>query len=165
MEPTSENPEVPETASSPPPPPPSTSSTPRRGITPILTAVIAVVALLVGGAIGVGIGWKVEQNRVKADVKNIRPVGKVVAVTDDSITVRLNTGSGQKTFALTDATVIDKAESGATADIEKGSTVFRPHSTGRQRQARSGPGRGAPPGGDRERQVASTRHPDSRRAA
>ena len=44
--------------------------------------------------------------------------------TDDSITVRLNTGSGQKTFALTDATVIDKAESGATADIEKGSTVF-----------------------------------------
>jgi len=127
MEPTSENPEVPETASSPPPPPPSTPSspsTPRRGITPILTAVIAVVALVVGGAIGVGIGWKLEQNRVKDDVKNIRPVGKVVAVTDDSITVRLNTGSGQKTFALTDATVIDKAESGATADLEKGSTVF-----------------------------------------
>jgi hypothetical protein len=117
MEPTIENPEVPETASSPPSPP-------RRGFTAVVTAGIAIAALVVGGVIGVGIGWKVEQNRVKDDVKNIRPVGKVVALTDDSITVALSTGGGRRTFALTDATVVDKAENGATADIEEGSTVF-----------------------------------------
>jgi hypothetical protein len=117
MEPTSENPEVPEAAT-------STPSPPRRGITPVVTAGIAIVALVVGGLVGVGIGWKVEQNRVEDDVKNIRPVGKVIAVADDSITVDLSTASGQRTFALTDATVVDKAENGATSDIEEGSTVF-----------------------------------------
>jgi len=117
MEPTSESPEVSETASSPPPPP-------RRGIAPVVTALIAIGALVVGGLVGVGIGWKLEQQRVKDDVKNIRPVGKVVALSDDSITVQLNTGAGRKTFALTDATVVDKADSGATADIKEGSTVF-----------------------------------------
>ena len=120
MDPTMQNPAV--EASAPPAEEKPTGG--GRRVSLLVASVLAGVALVLGGIVGVAIGWKVEQNRVKDDVKNVRPVGTITAVTDDSITVNLRTGSGRRTYALTDATVIDKAESGATSDIEEGATVF-----------------------------------------
>jgi hypothetical protein len=97
---------------------------PRRSISTAVAVGAAVVALVIGGIVGAVIGWKVEQNRVKDDVRNIRPIGTVTDVTDEAITVQLRTGGGTRVFALTDATVIDKAEGGSLGDIEAGSTVF-----------------------------------------
>jgi hypothetical protein len=120
MDPTMQNPAV-ETSTPPTEGPPANGD---RRVSVLVMALVAGAALVLGGIVGVAIGWKVEQNRVKEDVKNVRPVGTITAVTDDSITVNLRTGSGRRTYALTDATVIDKAESGATSDIKEGSTVF-----------------------------------------
>ena len=114
MEPTVEHPAV-----APPDEPP-----PRARRPAWTTVVIGLVALAVGLGAGVAIGWKVEQNRVRNDIKNIRPVATVVDVTDDTLTVHLRTGRGERTYRLTDATVIDKAEPGTTGDIAAGSTVF-----------------------------------------
>ena len=55
---------------------------------------ISLVALFVGLVIGGAIGWKVEQQRVKDDLANIRPVGTVAKVNDDPITIKLHTGNG-----------------------------------------------------------------------
>jgi hypothetical protein len=105
--------------------PPEDQPEPRRRITPLVVGLTAGATLLVGLVAGIAIGWKIEQNRVKSDLENIRPVGTVVAVTDESLTVHLRTGSGgERTYRLTDATVIDKADPGAASDIEDGSTVF-----------------------------------------
>ena len=120
---------------------------------------------LVGGVVGVGIGWKLEQNRVKDDVKTIRPVGKVVAVTDDSITVRPEHGVGPEDVRADGCNGHRQGRERCDGRHREGFDRLRAHSPGRQRRARSGPGRGAPPGGADERPVASTRHPDPRRAA
>jgi hypothetical protein len=105
-------------------PRPAAPAEPKRGLSPMLAIGGMVVALIIGGLVGGVVGWKVEQNRVKDDVRNIRPVGTVTAVSDNAITVRLRTGSGERVYALTDATIIDNAEPGARSDIEEGSTVF-----------------------------------------
>jgi len=83
-----------------------------------------VVALALGGLAGVVIGWKVEQSRVKDDIKNIRPVGTVTAVKGDSVTVKLKTSSGTRTYTLTGDTVVDSAETGTADDVVEGATVL-----------------------------------------
>jgi hypothetical protein len=83
-----------------------------------------VVALAIGGIIGAAIGWKVEQNRVKDDVKNVRPVGQVTAVNGDTLTVRLITSSGTRTYQLTDSTKFDASRSGSADDVAEGATVL-----------------------------------------
>jgi hypothetical protein len=51
--------------------PTSTPETPASRINGLIIAVAA-VALVVGLVVGFGIGWKVEQNRVKDDVNRLR---------------------------------------------------------------------------------------------
>ncbi|MGZ8724795.1 MAG: hypothetical protein ACXWYG_12215 [Aeromicrobium sp.] len=82
------------------------------------------VALALGGLAGVAIGWKVEQNRVKDDIRNIRPVGTVTAVNGNSVTVRLKTSSGTRTYTLTGRTTVDTAQTGTAADVVEGATVL-----------------------------------------
>ena len=99
---------------------------------------VGLVALVVGLVAGAAIGWKVEQNRVKDDVasskqsqaQNVRPFGKVVAVGNGSVTVRLQTGANvARTFALTPDTVVDRGVAGSRAAIVKGAIVLvRPDS-------------------------------------
>ena len=48
-----------------------------------------VVGLVIGGLIG----WQVEKKRVEDDVANVRPIGTITAVGDDSFTVKLRTSS------------------------------------------------------------------------
>jgi len=87
--------------------------------------VLAVIlAVVISGVAGLAIGWKVEQQRVKDDIANIRPVGTVTAVTDDSVTVELRTASGTRTYEVTDATVVDGAAGGDVSDLAEGSIIL-----------------------------------------
>jgi hypothetical protein len=96
----------------------------RGGVSRTVLTVGIVAALAVGGLIGVAVGWKVEQHRVKDDLANVRPVGKVTAVDGDSVTVALESSSGTRTYVITGDTVIDHARKGGTGDVAKGSTVL-----------------------------------------
>jgi hypothetical protein len=96
----------------------------RGGVSRTVLTLGIVVALAVGGLIGVAIGWKVEQKRVKDDVQNVRPVGKVTAVDGNSLTIALQTSTGTRTYAITGATPVDSARKGGTGDVAKGSTVL-----------------------------------------
>lgn len=92
-----------------------------------------VAALAVGLIVGSAIGWKVEQRRVKDDVKsakakagqNVRPFGVVTAVDGSSVTIRLQTGArGSRTFTLTGDTTIDRGIAGEPSSIVEGATVL-----------------------------------------
>ena len=85
-----------------------------------LLVLTAVASLVVGVIIGGLIGWQVEKNRVEDDIANIRPIGTVTAVSDDSFTIDLRSGSGTRDFTLTDATAIETAESATAADLTEG---------------------------------------------
>ena len=98
---------------------PADEPAPRSGVSRVVLLVSVVAALLIGGAAGVAIGWKVEQERVKEDVENIRPIGTVTAVDDDSVTIDLETASGTKTYEITDRTTVD-----GTGELAEGSTVL-----------------------------------------
>lgn len=87
-----------------------------------LVSVVLVAA--VAGAAGVGIGWKVEQGRVKDDLKNIRPVGTVTSVDDGSLSIELITADGARTYIVNDATVVESAASADLADVEEGAVVL-----------------------------------------
>jgi hypothetical protein len=107
---------------------PPTSS--RSFSTPVLIAV-AIGALVVGGIGGAAVGWKLEQNRVKDDVATIRPIGTVTAVKGDSVSVKLATDGGNRTYVISKDTAIDKAASGASSDLTEGATVLvRSRNTG-----------------------------------
>ncbi|GIU90426.1 MAG: hypothetical protein KatS3mg010_1525 [Acidimicrobiia bacterium] len=74
-------------------------------------AVVAGVAgLLIGGAVGFVGGWQVEKGRIEDDISHIRPVGVVVDVSDDSVTVR--TGGERREYRLSEDTVVDTATVG-----------------------------------------------------
>lgn len=94
------------------------------GVSRTVLVVAVLVAVVVAGIVGVAVGWKVEQSRVKDDVKKVRPVGTVTAVDDGSLTVSLQTSSGTQTYAITKGTVVDQARTGDVSDITKGSTVL-----------------------------------------
>lgn len=89
----------------------------RETVSVTVLIVSVLVAALLAGLAGVVIGWKVEQQRVKDDVSNVRPIGTVTALDDDSVTIRLNTASGSKTYVLADGTSID-------GEMVEGSTVL-----------------------------------------
>lgn len=81
--------------------------------------VSVIAAILIAGAAGVVIGWKIEQQRVKDDLANIRPIGTVTAVDEDSVTIELQTASGSKTYVINDATNVD-----GSGEMVEGSTVL-----------------------------------------
>lgn len=93
---------------------------PRRALAGAVVA--GVVGLLIGGAVGFVGGWQVEKRRIEDDISHIRPVGVVVAVGDDSVTVR--TGGERREYRLSEQTVIDTATVGGPEDIEQGATVI-----------------------------------------
>lgn len=106
-------------------------------------AVIAAVGLVVGAVIGAGVGFKVEQNRTKDDVKRLQRelaaatpagqvkgsgplgqrVGKVTAATAGSITLATKQRGSQEAKTTT-ATTFGTAVTGTTADIVAGSRVL-----------------------------------------
>lgn len=93
---------------------------PRRSTA--VAVVAGVVGLLVGGAVGFVGGWQVEKRRIEDDISHIRPVGVVVAVSDDSVTVR--TGGERREYRLSEQTVVETATVGGPEDIEQGATVI-----------------------------------------
>jgi len=95
-----------------------------NGVSRRVLVLSVLAALVVAGVAGMAIGWKVEQARVKDDLANIRPVGTVTAIEDGSVTIDLITASGTRTFALTDDTAIDTAQTGEVSDVVEGSTVL-----------------------------------------
>jgi hypothetical protein len=92
---------------------------PKRGVSRTTLVVSVLLGMLVAGAAGVAIGWKVEQERVKEDVENIRPIGTVTALDDDSVTIELDTADGTKTYEITDRTTVD-----GTGELAEGATIF-----------------------------------------
>jgi len=106
-------------------------------------AVIAAVGLVIGGLIGAGAGYKIEQSRTKSDVKRLQRqlkaaaatgtdtrtgplgqrVGKVTAAKAGSFTVTTKKRGSQeiKTSALT---LITKAVTGSVSDIVSGRRVL-----------------------------------------
>ena len=97
---------------------------PREGVSRRVLVLAVILAVVISGVAGLAIGWKVEQQRVKDDIANIRPVGTVTAVTDDSVTVELRTASGTRTYKVTDATVVDGAAGGDVSDLAEGSIIL-----------------------------------------
>jgi hypothetical protein len=97
---------------------------PARTVSRTTLIVSVLAALVIAGIAGVIIGWKVEQQRVKDDLANIRPIGRVAAIGDDTVTVTLLTASGNRTYNVTDDTVIDGESGGDLANLPEGSTVL-----------------------------------------
>lgn len=94
----------------------------RPGRSMLLAVVAGVVGLLIGGALGFVGGWQVEKRRIEDDISHIRPVGIVVAVSDDDVTVR--TGGERREYRLSEQTVVETATVGGPEDIEQGATVI-----------------------------------------
>jgi hypothetical protein len=105
-------------------------------------AVIAAVGLVVGGLIGLGVGFKIEQSRTKSDVTKLQKqlrakstpkgtfsgvlgqrVGKVTATKADSITVTTNK-RGTQTIFTTSKTIFEKTARGTIADVHVGLRVL-----------------------------------------
>lgn len=104
--------------------PPAGHEAPRNGVSRTVLVLSVLVAIVVAGVAGLAIGGKVEQDRVKDDITNIRPVGTVTAVTDNSVTVDLLTSSGTRSYVLTDETVVDSSESGDVSEVVEGSIIL-----------------------------------------
>ena len=96
-----------------------------------------VIGALVLGLIAGGlIGWQVEKKRVEDDVasvkkrvqasaaRNLRPVGVITAVNGDSVTLRLASAPGSRTFRLTGSTKIDRSAGSGTGKLVKGARVI-----------------------------------------
>ena len=95
-----------------------------KGVSRRALVLVVLVAMVISGVAGAAIGWKVEEQRVKDDLANIRPVGTVTAVSDDSVTVRLRTASGTRTFSVTAATVVDGERGGDVSNVVEGSIIL-----------------------------------------
>jgi hypothetical protein len=96
----------------------------RKGVSKGVLVVCILLAAALAGVAGIVIGWKVEQQRVKDDLANIRPIGTVTAVDDDSMTVNLSSSSGVRTYQISQATIIAGEAGGDTSAVPEGSTVL-----------------------------------------
>ncbi len=124
--------------------PSSTSRSGWRGRSTGFLASVAAIALIVALAAGVGIGYKIEQSRTKADVQKAkkqalalkkskndaktsllhrRIVGVVAAATPGSVTITLTAG-GTRTVEVRNITVVAKASAGAASDVAAGNRVL-----------------------------------------
>lgn len=113
------------------------------------STVIALVlaAALLAGVVGVAIGWKIEQQRVKDDIANIRPIGTVTAVADGSITVDLQGVTEDRTYQVGGETRVDggdlesviegtvvlvRSKRASNGDVEATQIIVLPESAGRR---------------------------------
>ena len=114
----------------------------RKGPTQAI-AVIAAVGLIVGGVIGLGVGFKLEQSRTKSSVHKLQQeltkqksaktgvvvgalgqrVGKVSATSGTSITVATKK-RGAQTVETSATTVFENAVSGTIADVHSGQRIL-----------------------------------------
>jgi len=99
---------------------------------------IAAAGIVLGGIVGLGAGWKIEQNRTKDDVSRLKAgsggaavgsgplgqrVGKVSAVTDGTLTV-VTKKAGTQAVKTTTLTSVEQATKGTPADITVGRRVL-----------------------------------------
>jgi hypothetical protein len=95
---------------------------------------IAAGGIVLGGVVGLGAGWKIEQNRTKNDVKRLQasggasatgsgPLGQrtgtVSAITDGTLTL-VTKKSGTQAVKTTTLTNVEQASKGTPADITVG---------------------------------------------
>jgi hypothetical protein len=106
-------------------PRPATAPAATRGVSRATLVISVLLALLVGGVVGAAVGWKVEQERVKDDLSSIRPIGTVTAVDEDSVTLRMRTSDGERTYAITAETELQGAD-----ELTEGATVLVRRSSG-----------------------------------
>ena len=107
--------------------------------------IVAVVGLVFGGIIGLGAGYKIEQNRTKSDVSKLKQqlaakggsggtgpsptgavgqsVGKVTKVGTDALTVATKR-KGSIEFRTTATTQYEQAAAGKTSDIVVGRRIL-----------------------------------------
>jgi hypothetical protein len=105
-------------------------------------AIVTAVALVLGALVGFGVGFKVEQSRVKSDVKKLQNrinstvapkktgkgllgqrVGTVTAVSSGKITVKTKK-RGLVVVSTTATTTFEKAARGTIADVVSGKRVL-----------------------------------------
>jgi hypothetical protein len=111
----------------------------RKGPTSAM-AVVAAAGLVVGAVVGLGVGYKIEQNRTKDDVKRLQQelkaanptagsgplgqrVGQVKAITASSITLSTKKRGSQE-IKTTTATRFQMAVTGTSANIVSGRRVL-----------------------------------------
>jgi hypothetical protein len=94
---------------------------------------IAAGGIVIGGVVGLGAGWKIEQNRTKDDVKRLQASGKVAngtgplgqrtgkvsAITEGTLTV-VTKNKGNQAVKTTTLTNVEQASKGTPADITVG---------------------------------------------
>jgi hypothetical protein len=123
-DPTTRTPVTPPPASAPPEATgPDDAPAPKRGMGTAAVVLSLIAALAIGGIVGIAIGWKVEQQRVKDDVKNVRPVGTVTAISDNSMKIALRSSSGNRTYVITGTTKVDPTADGSDS-ITQGDVVI-----------------------------------------
>jgi hypothetical protein len=113
----------------------------RKGPTQAI-AVVAAVGIIVGGLVGFGAGFKVEQSRTKDEVKKLQRqaakakaptgalagplgqrIGEVTAISGASITVTAKK-RGAQTLVTTVATRFETTERGTIADVHSGDRIL-----------------------------------------
>jgi hypothetical protein len=113
----------------------------RKGPTQAI-AVIAAVGIVIGGLIGLGIGYKIEQSRTKSDVSNLQKqlrakttpktaatgalgqrVGKVTATGSGSLTVTTKQ-RGAQTIVTNNKTVFESTVRATIADVRSGRRIL-----------------------------------------
>jgi hypothetical protein len=96
---------------------------PKRGGA-LALILVGLGALVIGGIVGAAVGFKVEQNRTKDDVKGTRPIGQVTAVDNASVTIKLPQGGGTRTYVVSDGTDVETTSGGKPSDLDKGARVL-----------------------------------------
>lgn len=116
--------------------PTSEAAAARAGVSRTVLVACVLAAALVAGVAGAAIGWKVEQQRVKDDLANIRPIGTIIEVEDGAVTVDLQGAAGAKTYVVDDDTRVDTPAGDDASSLEEGTVVLiRSRSDGDHRRA------------------------------
>jgi hypothetical protein len=104
---------------------------------------VAAVGIVIGGVAGLGGGFKIEQNRTKSDVKQLRAelqakapgaaataggslgqrIGKITALTANTVTIQTKR-KGIQALHTTSTTVFEQLTKGANADIAVGDRIL-----------------------------------------
>jgi len=111
-----------------------------RGKPVLAMVVVALIGIVVGGVIGLGVGFKVEQSRTRKDVQRLQQKIKEAGVVNPAAPIHVQVGTvtssspgtldvrtakrGQETIQATATTTYEQTASAATADIAVGRRVL-----------------------------------------